>query len=151
MADGAAPSLLVPEKPALVVVPDLGKDLGGYIEKYLKIRTKKDEIKKRHKEELRPYNDMIEMLENGFLRHLNDTKTDNSSVKGIGTLYRSTKRSATIADAAAFRRHVIGAEDWDLVDWRANAPQVHAFIEKNETIPPGVNFSVVSEVNVRKA
>lgn len=151
MADSAAPSLLVPATPPLVAVPDLGKDLGGYINKYLTLRAKKDAIKKRHKEELSPYDKMIEMLETGFLRHLNDTKTDNTSVKGIGTLYRTTKRSATVADAAAFRRHVIGAEDWDIVDWRANAPAVQAFIEKNDTVPPGINFSTVSNVNVRKS
>lgn len=74
----------------------------------------------------------------------------DSAATPHGTAYRKTKKTANIADPAEFRRFVIGGEHWDLVDWRANGPSVSEFLEKNEALPPGINFNVFVDVGVRR-
>lgn len=124
-------------------------DIGLRIEQFVKCRNKIAEIKDRHKEELKNYNVLLEMLEGELLKHLNAVNLD--SVKGAaGTAYRKIKRSATIADPALFRAFVIGAESWDTVDWKANAPAIHDYIQTHQAPPPGVNYSEAFEVGVRK-
>jgi hypothetical protein len=49
-----------------------------------------------------------------------------------------------------FRRFVIDQENWEMIDWRANAPSVATYIEDNGDVPPGVNFRQVAVVGVRR-
>lgn len=121
-----------------------------YVSAYIKLRDKKKEIQDRHKEELAPINAMMEKLEGVFMNHLTAIGSDSCSVNGVGTVYRTTDTSATLADADAFRRHVIGTEAWDLIDWKANKTATRDFIEENGTPPPGVNFTMRDKIGVRR-
>jgi len=67
-----------------------------------------------------------------------------------GTVYRTEKKSASLADPDAFMRYVIGNEAWDLLDRKANVKAVEDFIEENDLAPPGVNFSTTYVVGVRR-
>jgi hypothetical protein len=66
----------------------------------------------------------------------------------MGTAYFSSKKTATIADKAAFRRFVIGGELFDLLDWKANAIAVENFVKENKELPAGVNFTVEQTLRV---
>lgn len=131
--------------------PSQAVDVGHYIGKYLQLRDKIKEIKDRHKKELEPFNDAKEKLEAMFLAHLNAVGSDSSATKGVGTVYRTTKRSATIQDVTEFRKFVQENDAWDLVDLKANAPAVADFIEASEAPPPGVNYTQHFEVGVRRS
>lgn len=120
------------------------------IEQYVKLRDKTRAIKDRHKEELKPYDAALEQLEGIILAHLDQAGADSVAAKGIGTAYKTVRKSATIADADAFRRHVIGAQDFDLCDWRANPAAVEEFIRANHAPPPGVNFNTIVQIGVRR-
>lgn len=126
-------------------------DIAKRTDQYIRLRDKIKDIKDRHKKELAPYNDALEQLNNMLLGFLNDTNQDNASVRDVGTVYKKTKVSATIEDASDFNRHVIGTEAWHLVDWRANAPAVEAYIEEHQETPPGVKYSTYTDVGVRTA
>ncbi|MDE4913481.1 hypothetical protein PQI07_22635 [Methylobacterium sp. 092160098-2] len=144
-------NIITPPPPPALVVPKVGTDISAYIERYIKIRDKKDEIKKRHQEELKPFNDALYVIEQGFLDHLNGSNSDNAVAKNVGTAYRQSKPSAKIEDASTFRRHVIGSEAWHLVDWRANANAIQeAMVETSEPVP-GIRFAVETYVNIRRA
>lgn len=59
-----------------------------------------------------------------------------------GTVTRTERSSASLSDAEAFRRHVIGTESWDLLDWKANLTATKDFIKiNNGEPPPGVTIS----------
>lgn len=127
-------------------------DIEKRIGQYVALRDKIKSIEERHKQELAPYKQALEQLNTLLLDHLNTVGVDSASAKGIGTCYRSLKRSATIADGAAFRRFVIGGEHWNLADWKANPKAVAEFIESHEgDAPPGINFSTHYTVGVRRA
>jgi hypothetical protein len=121
------------------------------ISQYVKLRDKIKRMNDAHKEKVAPFNGALEGLNGIMLDLLNKAETDSATAKGIGTAYKTTTKSATIADASEFRRHVIGAEAWDLADWKANAKAVEEFVEENDgVLPPGVNLRVETRVGVRR-
>jgi len=126
-------------------------DISKRIEQYLMVREKIRQTEARHDEELQPMKQIKEMLEGALMTHLLATGVDSIAARGIGTAYKTTKKSASLADAAAFRRYVIGSEAWDLIDWKANVSAVEVFLTEQQQLPPGVNFSQREVVGVRKA
>ncbi len=119
------------------------------VSQYVKLRDIKKRLDDEHKAKLKPINEAMETLEGMMLTMLQTTGQDSAATQA-GTVYKTTKRSATIADGDAFRRHVIGTEAWELIDWRANAPAVSDYVEANKDAPPGVNYSTRIEVGVRR-
>lgn len=114
-------------------------------------RAVRDQIKKldeEHEAFMADRRKLLDWLGDALLRMLNATGQDSAKTKN-GTAYITTRVSATIADGDAFRRHVIGTESWDLIDWRANKTAVKEFIDENKTEPPGVNVSFLRTVGVR--
>lgn len=116
---------------------------------YVKLRDMKKEIKDRHTQELAPLNGTMEKLEALFLRELNVSKQDSAKAAS-GTVYKTVKKTVSLEDAAEFRRYVIGGEQWDLVDMRANAAAVEDFIKVTGQLPPGVKYSEIEEVGIRR-
>ena len=125
-------------------------DINKRIEQYIKLRDKIAEIKKRQKDELKPYNETLEKLNAVLLAHLN-TVNGNSVSSDAGVAYRSEKKSASLADPEAFRKFVIANQLFDLIDWKANVTAVEDYINEKELPPPGVNFSSVTVAGVRRA
>src|SRR3954467_14938567 len=94
-------------------------------------RTLREMIKEKEKaleEELAPMKQVLEQLGDVLLQMLNKSGQEAARTKA-GTVYITNKVSATIADADMFRRHVIGAEQWDLLDWRCNKTAVKDFVQ----------------------
>ena len=119
-------------------------------EQYVRLRDMKKEIKDRHTQELAPINDMMEKLEALFLNELNVSKQD-SAKSASGTVYKTAKKTASLEDAAQFRRYVIGSMMWDLADMRANVAAVEDFAKEHGQLPPGVKYTVLDEVGIRRA
>jgi len=141
----AAVTSEVAHSPAAPKVVDIDTRVGQYI----RLRDKIKEQDDAHKEKMRPAREALEKLNSIMLEYLQSVKVDSAST-GSGTVYRTMKKSATIADGDAFMRHVIGNEEWELMDKKANATAVEAFIEENGVAPPGVNYSVTAVVGVRR-
>lgn len=134
-----------------VEIPDVSVNLSYYVNAYIAVRDKKAALKKRHEEELAPYNDALNALDIGFLNHFQKTNSDNATIKGVGNVYRSERKSARIVDQASFRRHIIGSEAWELLDLKANAPAVKAAIDAAGHDIPGVEYSETATIGVRKS
>lgn len=126
-------------------------DLEKRIGQYVTLRDKIKDIKDKHKAELEPFNQALELLGAALLGHLNATKQDSANARSAGTAYRTTQKSASIVDADAFRRHVIGTEDYGLLDLKANVTAVEAFLAEHETLPPGVKYTTRDVIGVRRA
>lgn len=135
-------------------------DFEKRVDQYVQVRDKIAAIKERHKEELQPWNDCLEQLNDMLLGHLNNIGADNVGTKA-GTVYRTPKKSATIADKAAFWSYVVTTGKWDLIDYKANASQVSAHINElaeqaktDPTVqpgpPPGINYSITYIAGVQR-
>lgn len=129
---------------------EIPENIDELVSQYVRLRDKIKEVEDAHKAKLKDAKEHLENLNNTLLSRLNDL--GGESVKtASGTVYRTTKRSASIADGDTFRQFVISNEAFDLVDWRANANAVDDFIKEQNAPPPGVNFSTTYTVGVRRA
>ncbi len=127
--------------------PNIAKRIGQYVQ----LRDKIAEIKARHEAELKPYADALVTLNGVLLENLNATGGDSLTIRGVGTAYKTVKKSASVADPQVFKAFVIGGAHWSLIDFRANPTGVEAFITDTAEPPPGVNFRQVAVVGVRRA
>jgi hypothetical protein len=124
-------------------------DFEKRVMQFVACRDKIASMDKEHDAKVKPYKQALEMLRGELLGHLNTINADSVNSKA-GTVYKSQKKSATIADPGAFRSFIIEHGLYDLVDWRANAPQVEKYMNDNKELPPGVNYSSVFVVGVRR-
>lgn len=117
---------------------------------YVAVRDKIREISERHTEELKPLTDLQNDLTAWFTQEL-----DNVGAKSVrtaqGTVYQSTRYSASLSDPKAFMDYVITNKSWDLLDRKANSTAVRDFIEQHKSEPPGVRLSALRTVGVRRA
>jgi hypothetical protein len=126
------------------------ENIDELVAQYVKLRDKLKEADDAHKEKTKTARAYLEQLNGKLLDRLNEL--GGESVKtASGTAYRTTRRTATIADGGTFRAYVIDNEQYDLVDWRANAVAVGDYIAEHEAPPPGVNFSTAFTVGVRRS
>lgn len=110
----------------------------------------KAEIAERHKKELEPVNEAMALLEEIFLREMNNISV-NSLKTAAGTVSQKRKESAGLADPDAFWTHVVTSGNFDLVDKKANVTAVRDYIHQNGMAPPGVNWSSVIVASVRRS
>lgn len=121
------------------------------VEQYVRLRDTLTEAEKKHNEKLAPAKAYLEGLNAAMMTKLAELGIDSAKT-GYGTVYKTHKKSATIADGDLFRGFVIANAAYDLVDWRANAPAVDGYIkDHNGELPPGVNYSTATLVGVRRS
>lgn len=133
--------------PALPVPPS---NMNQLVDQYVKLRDKIKVADDAHKTKLKPAREYLALLESKLMDQLNQIGGDSVKTPH-GTAYRTTRRSATIADGKVFRDYVIANAEFDLVDWKANATAVDDHIKNNQVPPPGVNFVTAFTVGVRRA
>jgi hypothetical protein len=125
-------------------------DVNKLVSQFVLLRDRKREMEQQYKDQIRPFDKLLDEIGNKLLDYMQQAGVDNVSTPS-GSAHQITKRSATIRNGSAFREFVIESEAFDLVDWKANAVAVFDFIENNEgTPPPGVNASSFTRVGVRR-
>lgn len=128
-------------------VPEIEKRVAQYI----KLRDIIKAEDAAHEERMKEKKTLLLRLNTTILDHFNTHGGDSVTIRGVGTAYKTTKDSASIADGEEFKRWVIGGSLWEMADWKANVPSIREYIEKNGAPPPGVNFRSVATVGVRRA
>lgn len=124
-------------------------DINKRVDQYIRLR---DQIKQKddaHKDAMAPYREALEKLNGMLLSYLETVGTESAKTIS-GTVYKTTKKSASLEDADQFMRHVIGTENWDLLERKASQKAVEEFLNENGVLPPGVKFSQSVVVGVRK-
>lgn len=125
-------------------------DLTAYVDKYIKIRDKIAELNKQWEEQIAPLKEAKTALDALFGEHL--TKNNVTSMRtSAGTITATERKSATLEDPLAFRTFVQQMGEWELADIRANAEAVKTYAEENKQLPPGVKYSAIYTISVRRA
>jgi len=120
------------------------------VAQYIKLRDTIKERDDKHKEQMAPYREALEKLNAVLLQHLH-TAGIESAKTAEGTVYQTTKKSASLEDADQFMRHVIGTENWDLLERKCSLKAVEEFVNENGVLPPGVKWSSTQVVGVRRS
>lgn len=125
-------------------------NLDEAVEKYIKLRDKKDELARKHKEELRPYNERMSKIENAILALFN--KTGQTSAKtSHGTPYKSDVLSASVADRDAFLEFVQENNAWHFLENRVTKKAVQEYEQEHGEYPPGIKTAVVTKININRS
>jgi hypothetical protein len=125
-------------------------DMTQRVAQYVKLRDKIKKLDDTHKDNMKPYREMLDQLNGVILSALNDIGGESIRTEA-GTAYRTEKKSASLADPEAFMQFVVENDAWDLLDRKANVTAVADFIDENNGPPPGVNYSTRFEVGIRRA
>ena len=95
------------------------------------------------------FDDRMNEIEASLLDQLNQSGADSIKTKK-GTAYKKMSVSITTADAAAFSRHIIGGELWDLITFTPQKTAINELIKQGEELPPGLNRSSTWTINVNR-
>lgn len=133
-----------------VALPQPPEDFDELVQQFATLRDSLKKADDAHKAKTATGRDYLQLLNAKLLERLNATGADSVKTAN-GTAYRTTRRTASIADGEAFRGFVIENRMWDMVDWKANANAVDDFLRNEQSLPPGVNFTTAYTVGVRRA
>jgi hypothetical protein len=116
---------------------------------YIKLRDKKNQMKKDQAEEVRPITEKMTLLENWLLRDLLTRKVESQKT-AEGTAFISTTAAATVQDRDAFFAFVREKEMWDLLENRVSKTVVRDYLEDTGEVVPGVNYQETKVVRIRR-
>lgn len=123
--------------------------LNDAIAAYVKLRDAKAALKKKHDEAAKPITEKMEKLENAILKAFQATGQESAKTSA-GTAYKTTKSSATVADRDAFLEFVRAEGAWEFLENRVSKSAVEEYRQAHEALPPGVNYSSVVSLGVRR-
>ena len=136
--------------PEVAVAKDTSAKLERRVEQYVAVRDAIKAMEDKHKEELAALIETQNLLTT-WLQDFLATSGAQSIKTAQGTVYASTRYSASLADPQAFMDYVITNNAFDLMDRKANATAVRDFVETHKSLPPGVNLNAIRTVGVRRA
>lgn len=119
---------------------------------YTKTRDEIAAKKKQLEEELKPLQALQETRENWLMGEIARTGLKNLPTKH-GTAYITRAESVTVADWDAFFGYVLENEKFELLEHRAAKTGCLEIMgdERQHPLPPGLNYSAVQKIGVRKS
>lgn len=126
--------------------------LDQLVEKYVKVRDKKAELKKAYETEAKKYEDALVKMEAMILKIFEETGQDSAKTQ-FGTAYTSPRVSATVADRDAFLTWVLQdpAERTIFLENRVSKTAVEQYKGVHDDLPPGINWTSILTIGVRRA
>ena len=128
---------------------DLVLTVDTVIDTYLKLRNKKEAIESETKEKVKGIKDNMAKLE-GWIKEQADKQGVKSFKTDHGTAFLTTTDFAQVADWDAVLDYIKTNDAFDMLEKRVSKTAVRGYIEKNKTVPSGVNYGTRIDVNVRK-
>jgi hypothetical protein len=120
------------------------------IAQYVQVRDAIKEANDKFAEQIQPLVETQNLLTAWLTAKLEQVGAESVRTKA-GTVYSSTRYSASLADPAVFMDFVKANNCFELIDRKANATAVRDYVETNGSLPPGVNLNAIRTVGVRRA
>lgn len=119
------------------------------VKAYIKLRNEKDAIMEKAKQECEEISANLDKLEL-WLRERSVEQGVDSFKTPHGTAFIVEKDYASVSDWPALLAWVRENEAFDVLTRGVSKTVVREYIQENNTQPPGVNYGVKREVQVRK-
>lgn len=130
-----------------------GPTVDKVVAKYVATRDLITEKTKALEKELADLKDFQKKREAWLLGKMDALGVESMRAKGIGTCFVDWKDSVSVADPDAFLGWV--HENWDgrrtFLTNAANKTAVKQRLSENEPLPPGVNYTKIKDVKIRRA
>lgn len=123
--------------------------LDELVEKYIRLRDEKAKIKAEYDTKVAGIDTLLDKMEAVLLKTFQDAGIESIKT-AVGTAYKSTRVSTTVADWDIFIGHVKANEAFELLERRVSKEGVKQYRAANDDLPPGVNWREEIVVNVRR-
>ena len=120
------------------------------VEAYIKYRDVKAQHKADYDAKTQKLDLVLEKIEQKLMAYMNETGLESIRT-GAGTAYKSVKTTASVADRDIFLDFVRDQDAWELLETRASKKAVEDYRAANDELPPGINWSAVATINVRRS
>ena len=117
---------------------------------YIKTRDELDALEEEHKKAVATLKELQAKREDWLGGELTRNGVDSLKKAGLGTVYFSSVVSASISDKQAFKDWVIANSQFDCLDLKVNKTAMKELAETGEPLPPGVNYTTMKIVRVRR-
>lgn len=117
---------------------------------YIKYRDVKAQYKAEYDAKVAKIDQVLAKIEGKLLAYFNDTGLESIRTDA-GTAYRSIKTTASVADRDIFLDFVRDHDAWELMETRASKKAIEEYRDANDDLPPGINWSAVATLNVRRS
>lgn len=117
---------------------------------YIKLRDKKAAMKKVFDGETAAINEQLETLENFIMQKAQELGVDSFKTDA-GTAYRYETVSATVADWDKSLAFIQEQGAWNLLEHRVSKKAVEEYKETHGEIPPGINYTSMFSIGVRRS
>lgn len=117
---------------------------------YIKLRDKKAAMKKVFDGETAAINEQLETLENFIMQKAQELGVDSFKTDA-GTAYRYETVSATVADWDKSLAFIQEQGAWNLLEHRVSKKAVEEYKEAHGEIPPGINYTSMFSIGVRRS
>jgi len=124
--------------------------LDAVISAYLCLRGMKDEMAKRHKEEIAPLNEKLRQCQVWVQKQLQEQGQTNTRTDS-GTAYLQTDVSVTTKDWPAILSWIQANNLWEFLEQRVSKSVVTEYIEHTKTIPPGIKYATETSCHIRRS
>jgi hypothetical protein len=118
------------------------------IDKYVKLRDYKKEADGEFKKSMERVNQALTKLEGELAKDL-EASGGTSLTGANGTVYFTTRSTASVKDRDEFLRFVFETRNLELLDVRANKKIVRE-LGAEGTVVPGVTYTEIKQVGVRR-
>ncbi len=115
---------------------------------YVRLRDHKKAADAEFKKSMERVNAAMKKLEGLLMKDIKDSG-GNSLSGAAGTVYTTTKSTASVKDRDAFLRFVFTTKNLEVLDVRANKAIVRE-LNQAGTVVPGVNYTEQKVIGVRK-
>jgi hypothetical protein len=128
----------------------MSDDLERMVGLYVQMRDQRDQRKRKYEEEVAELEKAMSTLEVAMLGVL--SKTNSTSCRtAAGTVYRSTKTSATVGDWESLLKYVREHDLWHMLKKDVSKRAVEEFRTEHNDLPPGVDWRETITVGVRRS
>jgi len=117
---------------------------------YVMLRDQRDEIKKKHSDELAPLMSKMLTIEGWLQRKLLADGLDSFKKKGTGTAYLAKQTRVKVEDWDSFYEFVKAGGHEAMLEHRASKSVVEDYIESCGDLPPGLSINSDQVVRVRR-
>lgn len=148
-------------------------DINEVVKKYISLRDESTVISERHKEELRPIFESMNVIETWLLQEMEKMGVDSLKTPS-GTPYKAVSKSVKMADPESFKAFcfapvieafknlnipnmpdILGLLTagirWDIIDFRPLKSGVNELINETGNVPPGVSVDQFTKINIRRS
>lgn len=120
------------------------------VENYVKLRDAKAQLKAQYDAKRAKLDEILTQIEGNLLLKFQELGCESVRTS-VGTAYKSTRTSATVADWDIILEHILDTENYTLFDHRISKKAVEEYKEENGDLPPGINWREEVVVNVRRS